>query len=69
MAKARRVYAALLKAGFVLVRQRGSHRLLRHPDGREGRFTYHDREDLGGPAMGLVAKEFGLRIEELRRLV
>lgn len=68
MAKARRVYAELLKAGFALVRQRGSHRLLQHPDGREG-FTYHDREDLGGPAMAIVAKEFGLSVDELRPLV
>jgi predicted RNA binding protein YcfA (HicA-like mRNA interferase family) len=32
---AREVLAKLLRAGFVEVRQSGSHKVLRHPDGRQ----------------------------------
>jgi predicted RNA binding protein YcfA (HicA-like mRNA interferase family) len=32
---AREVLAKLIRAGFVEVRQTGSHKVLRHPDGRQ----------------------------------
>jgi predicted RNA binding protein YcfA (HicA-like mRNA interferase family) len=35
------------RAGFVLVRQKGSHRTYRHPDGRVTRIPVHDNELLG----------------------
>lgn len=32
-------------------------------------FAYHDKVDLGGPRMAIVAKKFLLTVEELRRLL
>jgi predicted RNA binding protein YcfA (HicA-like mRNA interferase family) len=67
MAKARQVRKAIEKAGWELVRTRGSHRIY-----RKGQmtvpFAYHDSVDLGGPAMAILAAEFGMTVGELRRL-
>jgi predicted RNA binding protein YcfA (HicA-like mRNA interferase family) len=68
VAKARQVRAALERDGWRLIRQSGSHRLYRKGE-RTGVFAFHDREDLGGPMMARVAKEFGYKLEELRRMV
>jgi predicted RNA binding protein YcfA (HicA-like mRNA interferase family) len=68
MAKARRVRAAIEKAGWTLVRIRGSHRIYRK-GGRTVPFAYHDHADLGGPALAVVAREFGMTMDELRRLL
>ena len=38
---AREVLAKLLRAGFVEVRQAGSHKILRHPDGRQTYVALH----------------------------
>jgi predicted RNA binding protein YcfA (HicA-like mRNA interferase family) len=38
---AREVLAKLLRAGFVEVRQSGSHKILRHPDGRQTYVAMH----------------------------
>jgi predicted RNA binding protein YcfA (HicA-like mRNA interferase family) len=38
---AREVLAKLLRAGFVDVRQSGSHKVLRHPDGRQTYVAMH----------------------------
>ncbi|OGB91396.1 MAG: toxin HicA [candidate division NC10 bacterium RIFCSPLOWO2_12_FULL_66_18] len=38
---AREVLAKLLRAGFVEVRQAGSHKILRHPDGRQTYVAMH----------------------------
>ena len=47
---------------------RGSHRIYRKGS-RTVPFAYHDGADLGGPAMAVVAKEFGMTVDELRRLL
>src|SRR5947209_13200729 len=48
---ARRVVRALERAGFVVVRQRGSHRVLRHADGRQLTFAYHENIRLASTAL------------------
>ena len=68
MAKARQVRAALERDGWELVRQVGSHRLYRKGD-RTSLLAFHDREDIGGPMMARVAKQFGYTLEQLRRMV
>lgn len=62
---ARRVIRALERAGFVIVRQRGSHRVLRHARGRQLTFAYHDRARLGTPALRRVARDAGISLEKL----
>jgi predicted RNA binding protein YcfA (HicA-like mRNA interferase family) len=68
VAKARQIRAALERDGWRLIRQAGSHRLYRKGE-RTAVFAFHDREDLGGPMMARIAKEFGYTLEELRRMV
>ncbi|MBI3450217.1 MAG: type II toxin-antitoxin system HicA family toxin [Acidobacteria bacterium] len=49
----KRVVAALRRAGFVVVRTKGSHHFLRHPDGLTTVVPVHVGESLGP---GLLAK-------------
>jgi predicted RNA binding protein YcfA (HicA-like mRNA interferase family) len=65
---ARRVLRALERAGFVLIRQRGSHRVYRNAQGRQLTFAYHDTVRLGTPALRRVAKDAGLELDELLKL-
>src|ERR1051325_7995453 len=50
---AREVLAKLLRAGFVEVRQSGSHKVLRHPDGRQTYVAMHP----GGFADGNISED------------
>jgi predicted RNA binding protein YcfA (HicA-like mRNA interferase family) len=68
VAKARQVRRALEKAGWVCVGMVGSHRKFRR-DSVTRIFAHHDAVDLGGPAMARIAKDYGLRLDELRRLL
>jgi predicted RNA binding protein YcfA (HicA-like mRNA interferase family) len=68
VAKARQVRKALVRYGWVLVSVRGSHHVYRK-QGRIEVFAYHDNVDLGSPRMAIVAKQFGLTIDQLRRLL
>ncbi|MDM8519069.1 type II toxin-antitoxin system HicA family toxin [Anaerolineales bacterium HSG6] len=45
--KARVMIKFLESLGFALVRQRGSHKFFRHPDGRTATVPDHRGEDLG----------------------
>lgn len=68
MAKGRQVKKALLKAGWVRVRQSGSH-VHYGRDGRIATFSYHDGVELGTTQPRFVAKRFGMSLEELKRLL
>ena len=64
---AREVLAKLLRAGFVEVRQSGSHKVLRHPDGRQTYVAMH----LGGLPTGTfrkILKQAGISEEQFRDL-
>jgi predicted RNA binding protein YcfA (HicA-like mRNA interferase family) len=63
--KARRVLAALLKIGWQLKRQSGSHRTLARPDSADFVFAFHDDEELGPKMLARIAKRTGLRPEDL----
>ena len=58
--------AALLKSlGFVEVRQRGSHKQYRHPDGRATTVPFHAGRDISPILLRQIAKDIGLTIDEL----
>jgi predicted RNA binding protein YcfA (HicA-like mRNA interferase family) len=63
--KAKRVYAALLRLGWTFKKQVGSHRKL----GREGwpnfTFSFHDSVEIGPAALSRIARDTGLRPEDL----
>jgi predicted RNA binding protein YcfA (HicA-like mRNA interferase family) len=67
MPKAARVLAALQRDGWVVVRRRGSHRVLRKGD-EQRVWAFHDGVDLGGPAMARIAAHFGYTPSALRKL-
>jgi predicted RNA binding protein YcfA (HicA-like mRNA interferase family) len=58
---AREVLRRLLAAGFVLVRQKGSHAQLRHPDGRMATLPMH-RGDLKKSIVHSIEKSTGVKL-------
>ena len=64
-AKARRVLAALLKLGWQIKRQTGSHRTLSREGWPDVVFAFHDREELDPRMLARIAKLTGLRPEDL----
>jgi len=63
--KARIVLAALLKIGWQIKRQSGSHRTLARSGWLDYTFAFHDGEELGPRMLARVAKHTGLAPEDL----
>ena len=63
--KARRVLAALLRIGWSIKRQVGSHRVLSRDGWPDHVFAFRDGEEIGPRALARVAKRTGLRPEDL----
>jgi predicted RNA binding protein YcfA (HicA-like mRNA interferase family) len=63
--KARRVYAALLRLGWSLKKQVGSHRRLERPGWPNFTFAFHESEEIGPAALAKIGKDTGLRPEDL----
>lgn len=63
--KARRVLAALIRQGWRIARQRGSHRLLSKPGFKSVSFAFHDSEEIGPDLLRELAKVTGLKPEDL----
>jgi predicted RNA binding protein YcfA (HicA-like mRNA interferase family) len=63
--KANVVLAALLRNGWQVVRQRGSHRVLARDGHANYVFAFHDREELGPRMLARIAKHTGLKPEDL----
>jgi predicted RNA binding protein YcfA (HicA-like mRNA interferase family) len=63
--KAKRVLAALIRIGWSVKRQRGSHRLLTRSGWPDYEFAFHDHDEIGGRMLARVAKATGLRPEDL----
>lgn len=63
--KASRVLAALLRTGWQLKRQSGSHRTLARPGWPDFVFAFHDRDEIGPKMLARIAKHTGLTPEDL----
>ncbi len=63
--KPREVVALLVSLGFVEVRQRGSHKQYRHPDGRGTTVPFHAGRDISPTLLRKIAKDVGLTAEQL----
>lgn len=59
------VVQALVALGFVEVRQRGSHKQFRHPDGRGTTVPFHKGRDISPPLLRKIARDVGLSVETL----
>jgi predicted RNA binding protein YcfA (HicA-like mRNA interferase family) len=63
--KARRVLAALLRIGWTIKRETGSHRTLAREGWPNYVFAFHDNEELGPKMLARIAKHTGLAPEDL----
>ncbi len=63
--KAKRVLVALLRIGWGIKRQRGSHIILSRPRWEDVVFAFHDQEEIGPRMLARIAKRTGLRPEDL----
>ena len=63
--RASRVLAALLRIGWSVKRQSGSHKTLQRAGWPDYVFAFHDREEVGPRMLARVSKHTGLRPEDL----
>ncbi len=63
--KARRVLAALLRIGWSIKRQSGSHRTLEREDWLDFVFAFHDDQEIGPRMLARIAKRTGLDPSDL----
>jgi predicted RNA binding protein YcfA (HicA-like mRNA interferase family) len=63
--KARRVLAALLRLGWAIKRQSGSHRTLAREGWPDVVFAFHDDEEVGPRMFARLSKHTGLRPDDL----
>ena len=65
--KGKELIRTLEKLGFEIVRTRGSHFLLRHPDGRTTTVPVHAGEVLGPGLLRSILRDVELTAEDLMR--
>ena len=65
--KPREVAALLTAFGFACVRQRGSHRPFRHPDGRCTTVPDHGSRDIAPSLLRQIARDIGMVPEDFIR--
>jgi len=63
--KARRVLAALLRIGWSVKRQSGSHRVLERSGWPDVVFAFHNKDEIGPRMLARIAKVTGLEPEDL----
>ena len=63
--KASRLLAALLKIGWQVKRQSGSHKTLSRPDWPDYVFAFHDGDEIGPKMLARISKNTGLIPDDL----
>ncbi len=63
--RAKRVLAALLRLGWAIKRQTGSHRVLTRPGWPDVVFAFHDGEEIGPRMLARLGRHTGLTPEQL----
>jgi predicted RNA binding protein YcfA (HicA-like mRNA interferase family) len=61
--------AVLRRAGFLVVRVRGSHHFLKHPDGRQTVVPVHAGETIGVGLLSKIIKDIELTRSEFLELL
>ncbi|WP_349263147.1 type II toxin-antitoxin system HicA family toxin [Longimicrobium sp.] len=62
--KPREVTAVLEQLGFAEVRQKGSHKQFRHPDGRATTVPFHSGRDISPILLRRIAGDIGFTLNE-----
>lgn len=65
--RGRELICILRHAGFEVIRIKGSHHFLRHPDGRATVVPVHAGEDIGTGLLGKILKDIEWTGEDLRK--
>jgi len=65
--KPKEVASILSRLGFEEVRQRGSHKQFRHPDGRFTTLPFHPNRDISPILLRQISKDLGMTVEEFIR--
>jgi predicted RNA binding protein YcfA (HicA-like mRNA interferase family) len=65
----RDLLAALRSAGFQVVRSKGSHHFLRHPDGRTTVVPVHAGETIGPGLLSKILRDCDLSREDFAKLL
>jgi len=65
----RQLIAALERLGFEVVRVKGSHRFLRHPDGRASVIAAHTGESIGPGLLSKILRDCKLSRNDLLDLL
>jgi predicted RNA binding protein YcfA (HicA-like mRNA interferase family) len=63
--KSSEVIRILERMGFEEIRQRGSHKQFRHPDGRQTTVPVHKGRDIAPTLFRQIAKDIGVTVDEL----
>lgn len=63
--KAERLLAALLRLGWKVKRQSGSHKTLAREDWPDLVFAFHDKDEIGPKMLAKIAKNSGLKPTDL----
>ena len=67
--KPRQVIAAIERIGFVEIRQRGSHKQFRHPDGRQTTVPDHRGRDISPNLLRKILEDIRVKAEEFQMLI
>jgi predicted RNA binding protein YcfA (HicA-like mRNA interferase family) len=65
--RGREVLAALRRAGFLVIRARGSNHFLQHPDGRRTVVPIHSGETIGPGLLNKILKDAEMELDEFER--
>jgi predicted RNA binding protein YcfA (HicA-like mRNA interferase family) len=63
--KAKVVLGALIRLGWTIKRESGSHKVLSRTGWPNTIFAFHDREEIGPKMLARIAKNTGLKPEDL----
>ena len=64
--RGREVVAALRRAGFIVLRVRGSHHFMQHSDGRRTVVPIHSGETIGPGLLSKILKDAEMEIDDLK---
>ena len=65
----KKLLSALKKAGFEILRVKGSHHFLRHADGRSTVVPVHSGETLGPGLLAKILRDCDLNREQFQKLL
>ncbi len=65
--RGREVMAALRRAGFTVLRVRGSHHFMQHPDGRRTVVPVHAGETIGPGLLNKILNDVEMKADEFQK--